>query len=124
MACGQVLALCPGDSPSTLLSTLSDVRRRVSQSQREYAVDYRCQASRTPLGETVKPAITRKACTGLLDIVNCESASYRRPIRRTSKVKSAVDFCSCMRGSPSPNRDLASSGDMFSCAGANGPFGG
>src|SRR5438093_11366889 len=83
MACGQVLALCPGDSPSTLLSTLFDVRRRVSQSQREYAVDYRCQASRTPLGETVKPAITRKACTGLHDIVNCESASYRRPIRRT-----------------------------------------
>src|SRR5437773_11743145 len=74
MACGQVLALCPGDSPSTLLSTLFDVRRRVSQSQREYAVDYRCQASRTPRGETVKPAITRKACTGLHDIVNCESA--------------------------------------------------
>src|SRR5205823_2355528 len=79
-------------SLSTLLSTFFDVRRRVSQSQRAYAVDYRCQASRTPLGETVKPAITRKACTGLLDIVNCESASYRRPIRRTSKVKSAVDF--------------------------------
>src|SRR2546422_2688538 len=70
---------------------------------------------------TVKPALTRKACTALHDIVNCESASYRRPIRRTiiaGKIRSRPLLLQARQ--PSQNHDPASIGAQVLVYGQTG----